>query len=149
MNTKTVATEAKGLVLSVYRNAQYTTDFTLGGLTGRHNGVTLVGFQTEADEDEDRAFYPLLQQMHVTRLPKGCEVFAPTEQAPAVILRYSATLDTTAPRQMHLAPVEAGPQRGMASGNYAGTTDSRLSELMELLTGYRQNIISVHDRFEG
>jgi hypothetical protein len=36
----------------------------------------------------------------------------------------------------------------MASGNYAGTTDSRLPELLEHLTGYPQNIISVHDRFE-
>lgn len=145
---KTAAVDAKGLTLSVYRNAEYTTDFTLGGLTGRHNAVTLVGFQTPDDEDEDRAFYPLTG-MHVTRLPRGCEVFAPTEQAPAVILRYSAALDTRAPRQMHLAPVDAGPRRGMAGGNFAGTSDSRLPELMEQLTGYRQHIISVHDRFEG
>ena len=145
---KTVATEAKGLVLSVYRNAEYTTDFTLGGLTGRHNKVTLVGFQTPQDEDDDEAFYPL-SGMHVTRLPKGCQVFAPTDDAPAVILRYSATLDTRTPRSMHLAPVEGGPRRGMAGGNYAGTTDSRLPALMEQLTGYRHNILSVHDRFEG
>jgi hypothetical protein len=37
----------------------------------------------------------------------------------------------------------------MAGGNYAGTTDSRLPELMAQLTGYRQSVISVHDRFEG
>ena len=58
---KTAAVDAKGLTLSVYRNAEYATDFTLGGLTGRHNAVTLIGFQTPDDEDEDRAFYPLLR----------------------------------------------------------------------------------------
>lgn len=147
MSKTSITNEGKGLILSVYRDAQFTTDFTLGGLTGRHERVTLVGIQTAADEAEDRLFHPLIG-IHITALPEQCRVFAPTSAAPAVVLRYSAALDATRPPRMHLAPVEAGPRRGMASGNYAGTTDSRLPELLEQLTGYPQAIISVHDRFE-
>ncbi|MBP2527470.1 hypothetical protein U2G91_26255 (plasmid) [Rhodococcoides fascians] len=147
MSKNAIANEGKGLILSVYRDAQLATDFTLGGLTGRHERVTLVGIETDADEDDNMLFYPLVG-MRVTALPEQSRVFAPTSSAPAVVLRYSASLDSRRPRKMHLAPVEAGIRRGMASGNYAGTTDSRLPELLERLTGYPQNIISVHDRFE-
>lgn len=136
-----------GLRLSVYRNAELTTDCTLNGITARHTSVTLVGVQTEGNDREDRASGNYAGTLHVTALPRGMQAHPVREDAPAVILRYSASYYGEV-RYMHLVPASSGTDRGMAGGNYAGTSDSRLPELLERLTGVRVRILDVHDRFE-
>lgn len=147
----TAATEPKGLHLDVYRNAQGV-DCTLGGITATHNHVTLVGYITDADDTATRESvrFDVLPQRAATLLPRDSRVFPATDDAPAVLLRYSAALYPTTGRAIHLIPADLAPGRHcMAGGNYAGTSDSRLYELLEHLTGYRHAIVPVHDRIES
>ena len=49
---------------------------------------------------------------------------------------------------LSLVPTNSGKMY-MAGGNLANTSDSRWSEYIESLCGYRHSAISIHDRTEG
>lgn len=142
----------KGLRLSVYRNADGT-DCTLNGISATHTDVTLIGYITDADEQATRQSLreDVLPQRAATMLPRECRVFTPTDDAPAVLLRYSASLYPNGiGRAIHFIPADlpAG-QHVMFGGNYSGVGDTRFGQLTEQLTGYRHYIVPVHDRIES
>jgi hypothetical protein len=127
----------KGLRLSVYRAVDFP-DCTNGGISGTHARVTVVGRLVDGV---------------VMPLPLGCCVFEADDDAPAVVLveshcpRYDPT--------PHLIPLEfvdgtpVGSVGPMSGGNYAGTTDSRWSELGKLYEGVRHlDAVAIHDRIE-
>ena len=89
-------------------------------------------------------------------------VFAPRDNAPAVALEinnipFRKSADDKPDKRVHLTPVHwdtlarlyvrAHPWT-MAGGNYATTSDSRLSELLEDVLGHTYGPLSVHDRVE-
>lgn len=128
----------KGLRLSVYRAAGRDTDCTNGGITGKHDSVIVVGVLVDGE---------------VKPLPRNCQVFEPSDDAPAVVLVEShiALRDPTP----HLVPLEyakgtppdhVGP---MAGGNYAGSSDSRWADLGKLYGPLRLDVVAVHDRVES
>lgn len=128
----------KGLLLSVYKNADSNYDCTNGGVTATATRLTLVGIK------KGGKILPLTKRM---------QVFQPNESAPAVILCESALPGMYGP---HLEPLEyadshntreyAGPMMG---GNYAASCDSRWSELGELFGHGRISAVPVHDRVES
>ena len=84
-------------------------------------------------------------------LPRECRVFTPTDDAPAVLVRYSASLyPNGVGRAIHLIPADLPAGRhAMFGGNYSGVGDTRFGQLTEQLTGYRHYIVPVHDRIES
>lgn len=144
----------KGLRLDVYR-AAHGMDCTLHGITSEHTDVTLIGYQTDAeialtDESATIDVYP---DLALRRLPRTSQVFAATDDAPAVVLvvRTHHGLSGGRERYAYLAPLAALATHKwvMFGGNYAATTDSRLPELLGTLTGSRHSILPVHDRTEN
>ena len=125
--------DRKGLILSVYRNAELG-DCTNGGITSRVAMITVTGVRKGWHRGEG-----------VTEpLPEHMRVFAPSERAPEVelIIRDNGSI-----RWLSLEPAADGPADCtpyMAGGNYAGSTDSRWSELC----GSHGPLVSVHDRTE-
>lgn len=125
----------KGLRLSIYRAADLGADCTNGGISGKANTVTVVGRLVNGE---------------IVPLPKG--VFEPTDEAPAVVLVPSRapSYDPTP----HLIPLEfadglpAGHVGPMFGGNYAGSCDSRWSDLGKFY-GVRLDVVAVHDRIES
>jgi hypothetical protein len=69
--------------------------------------------------------------------------FQPSEDYPAVTLKLGPTMG------MRLVPVKNENDWVMAGGNYAGTCDSRFSEAVESMCGYRHNMIEIFDRVEN
>jgi len=70
--------------------------------------------------------------------------FEPSDEYPAVVL-------TEGPfNSVNLVPVEliGSGKWTMFGGNYAGTSDSRFSEAVEKMCGYRHGMIKIHDRVE-
>lgn len=130
---------ARGLTLDVYRN--HRGDFTLNGISATHNQVTLVGTVDQYQWSETP----------VTPMPKESQVFAASDDAPAVALVDKG--DT-----VNLVPVQWDDEEGtwrrintwfMAGGNYAATADSRIGELIQKVTGHRfYGAIAIHDREE-
>lgn len=127
----------KGLTLSVYKSARIG-DCTNGGITAKADKVVVVGFLVDG---------------RVEPLPRDCRVFEPSDDAPAVVLVPSRIpgYDPTP----HLIPLEfaealpdgrVGP---MSGGNYAGSCDSRWSDLGKLFgVGLHLDLVAVHDRTE-
>jgi hypothetical protein len=120
----------KGLLLSVYKNANC--DCTNGGVTATATQLTLVGIKRGGE---------------IEPLSPRAQVFAPTKDAPAVILCESALPGMYGP---HLEPLEHADGVGpMMGGNYAASSDSRWSELGELFGHGRISAVPVHDRVES
>jgi hypothetical protein len=125
--------QRKGMLLSVYRNAELG-DCTNGGITSRCGKVVVTTVREGwiRGEGESRP------------LPPDMQVFTPTEQAPEVEL---VIRDNGCVRWLNLEPAADGPADQtpyMAGGNYAGTTDSRWNKLV----GSHGSLVSVHDRTE-
>lgn len=129
----------KGLRLTVYRAADGK-DYSNGGITSKHAEVTLVGTKRKGQP--------------VQPLDRYSRVFDVTDDAPAVVLVESAVPGLYGP---HLEPLEyveahntqdyAGPMYG---GNYAGSSDSRVTELGRTVFGHdHSDIYPVHDRVES
>lgn len=136
---------ACGLTLSVYRDPASDVDATNGGITSRATRLTLVGYYDDSEPHPEP---------HVIPLPEHSQVFAPTEEAPAVVLRLrrigGPVLDLV-PARWDPLPRKYVAVEGwfMSGGNYAATTDSRLSELARDLTGRPfYGALAVHDRKE-
>lgn len=128
-------TQPKGLILFVYRAADHR-DCTLGGVSGKHDGLTLVGYKRASDKE----WQPL---------ERHAQVFEPDENRPAVILVESKVPQHYGP---HLEPVDLHESRKwtMFGGNYAGTSDSRWAELGQTIFGHdRLDVVAVHDRVES
>lgn len=127
----------KGLILSVYRPADLPGDHTNGGITATANAVTVTGIRRGGRTRKPGPVEPL---------PRTMRVFTPSERAPEVtlILRDNGSGGTW----LSLEPAGAGESRWwMAGGNYAGTSDSRWSELCGDGPG-GGHPVSVHDRSE-
>ena len=70
--------------------------------------------------------------------------FEPDKKTPAVKL-----VEGNLPNTVKIVPDEVGDQWSMFGGNYAATSDSRLAEAVEKITGHRgDGIVAVHDRVE-
>lgn len=123
----------KGLLLSVYRSPRIG-DCTNGGISSGADQVVVVG---------------LIRGGQFEPLPRRSQVFEPGDDAPAVVLvesrlpkQYGPHLEPAGER----APGMVGP---MSGGHYAGSSDSRWSELGDLFGHSRLGLVSIHDRFES
>jgi hypothetical protein len=126
----------RGLILSVYRNAELG-DCTNGGITATANAVTVTGIRRGSRTRKPAAVEPL---------PRSMRVFTPSERAPEVtlVIRDNGSGGTW----LSLEPAGADESRWwMAGGNYAGSSDSRWSELCGAGAG-GGHPVSVHDRSE-
>ena len=129
----------KGLILSVYRNAELPGDHTNGGITATANAVTVTGVRRGTRTRKPAAVEPL---------PRNMRVFKPTERAPEVTLVIRD--NGTGGHWLSLEPAADGPGGSvwwMAGGNYAGACDSRWAELTGEGPGGGRPV-SVHDRTE-
>lgn len=135
--TRKLPEGAKGLTLTVYRPADSTYDCTLNGISSRHAKLTLVGIIDDREAAQWGAPAP------VQELPARSRVFAPSDEAPAVVLRIRNQGDRLI---YSIEPYQAdgGSRWYMAGGNYAGSCDSRISDL----TGRQYGAIAIHDRHE-
>lgn len=123
----------KGLSLHVYRNALG--DATNGGISADNDVLMLVGYQ--------------MGQGTISPLPKSSRVFEPEDLDNAVILRIGPFGPSLVPlkiAQEGHAPGFVGPMMG---GNYATSSDSRLSDLLRTLDQPPYAPIPVHDRMES
>jgi len=125
----TTTSNGPGLILNIFRHANR--DCTAGGLSSKVDSVTLVGF---IDLDGDT--HPM---------PEGSRVFPATDERPAVLLRVRQIGTLTA----SIEPLASQGQWHMMGGNFAYTSDSRFSHLLEEL-GFTNtySAIPIHDRIE-
>lgn len=131
------AIDHKGITISVYRNGGY--DATAGGVSSKADRLTVVGV-----EDSLGQFFPM---------PRGSQVFAPSEDAPAVVVKVRnvggpvlSVVPATYDEQRQTYKAHPGV---MAGGNYAATSDSRVGELVRTVTGHDfYGAMAVHDRIE-
>lgn len=126
----------KGMMLGVARAVDLGVDTTLGGISSRFTRLTLVGVL-----DEERI---------VRRLPAHMQVFEVTADRPPVLLQIRQLGDKVA--SIIPASEDGTPAEGwfMAGGNYAAWSDSRVSDLVSELLGYRfYGALSIHDRKES
>jgi len=107
-------------------------DCTNGGVSSRHDSLTVVAF--------------IGQDGIVRPLPPRSRVFAATPSAPAVALRHGPM------NTVHIVPLsEDGTVAGwhMMGGNYAAVTDSRLRDVVAVLLEHDfYGAIAIHDRVE-
>ena len=132
-------TEHKGLLVHVYRSALGGPDTTNGGVSAQHDGLTVVGFQRH----DDAHWRPLEHQ---------CQIFTPTELAPAAILVESRIPHLYGPHLVPLDLIENPPEGHvgpMMGGNYAGSSDSRWGMLGSMFKGLRLDVVPIHDRVES
>lgn len=125
-----------GLILSVYRPADSTTDCTNQGLTSRCNAITVV--------NADGPFNPTGERPAFMLVPGGLANtvrLVPAENAGTdEFLLWVPMAQNT--------KEYAGPMFG---GNYAGTSDSRFGQAICSFTGqdFANGIVAVHDRLES
>lgn len=136
----------RGLRVTVLRNAAHG-DCSLNGISSTHTRLTVIGYTRPG-------------QKAVLPLARGSRVFAPTEDAPAVAIatrRCSSFFGAVdASGLVDIVPIlddgsgtyTARP--GMEGGNYADLSDSRLTDLVSDLVGWRfHGAVAIHDRFES
>jgi hypothetical protein len=126
----------RGLVLDVYRHASGSYgDCTRGGITGRHDTVTVVGVVTYREGSRDKP--------DVGPVPRDARHRLPTDDAPPVWLVIRPDGDR------YLTPGDAATglpdARGgwMDGGNFAASPDSRWTDVVGHIVAVR-----VHDRRE-
>ena len=121
-----------GLLVSVYRNAEFEadgTDCTNGGLSGRFRKLLIVNVPGPTP---DNGMHPAM--LLVDDQPCG-------EPYPKLV-----PADPDDHDKPYRSPTLCGPMMG---GNYAGSSDSRLGQAVHELCGLRLSILPVHDRFES
>ena len=130
----------RGLTIQVYRPAD-APDCTLGGISSRFSRLTLVGIVDDRDTFLQIGTYA---PAPVRALPSNCQVCEPAADRPPVVLRIRKMGDrllyTIEPYQ-----ADGGSRWYMAGGNYAGSSDSRFSQL----AGGTYGALNIHDRHEG
>lgn len=142
---------ARALTVSVLRPAG-APDATLGGISSNYARLAIVGYTIR-----DRA----AQLRHGTATEVHEIPGAPTrniiEEEPPVILVVIEDLHGTRTARFTPATWDAtrsqwkeDPQWWMAGGNYATTSDSRLSDIVTTLLGERfYGALAIHDRNEA
>jgi hypothetical protein len=130
-------TKQAGLHLSVLRPANGT-DCTNEGLSSTVAALTLVAVIDE------RKFNNRREDSAPEAVPAVAQVSLPSLTAPAVLLRIRL-FGSTRPT-FSIEPAAALPHQSwyMAGGNYAVTTDSRFTQLLEGMYG----AVAIHDRQE-
>lgn len=137
----------KGITLTVARTTLG--DFTIGGVSGKHDCLTLVGVIDTRKPEVARMAFP-----RVAPMPPSSRVFEPNENQPPVaflvrnvggvvlcVVPVVWDAEARAYRQEH--------SHSMAGGNFAESCDSRVSELAQQLTGHVwYGAFAVHDRVE-
>lgn len=117
----------KGLIIDLFVSSTYLRPRTFGGgghVFGDAREVTIVG----------------IHEGGKTRpLPKGAQVFEPSERAPAALLVFRTI---GGERIASIAPAE-NPSRHMSGGALADSSDSRWRQLVGFYGG-----VVVHDRYE-
>jgi hypothetical protein len=125
---------AKGLTVDLYYGSYESTSCVWNRPGARPTSVTIVAIRDETTSRSQAALQPLPEDL---RAP-----FTATPERPAAVLvkrRVGRTIWHIEP----LTPPEAGRTSFMAGGCYAGTSDSRFSEI----TGF-YGAVSVHDYSE-
>lgn len=137
--TDTQTPARKGMLLFVYRPADGN-DYTNGGISGQVTRLTVTGIRYSYGFDSTtKLTHP---KDEITELPRDMQVFAPSENAPEVIL---VIRDNGIVRWLHLEPATPAPGDQtpyMAGGNLATTSDSRWSELAG-------QPVEIHDRSDS
>lgn len=136
-----IGTHISMFQLSVLRDVSYSADTTLGGVTSTHKRLALVG-----------------------TIPLGTTEIHPITNAPTLALRSDSAPVVLQAKQgfgrvtASLVPLvydaeqavwsyKAG--RFMAGGNYAATSDSRVTDIISAMLGHRfYGALAVHDRYE-
>lgn len=117
----------RGMTLEVYRTSG--ADCSLGGISATHDTLLVTHYVKDG---------------MVRPLPEDMQVFGEWFEWPRVIL------EVTPQGWVRLVPA-VSEGWGMAGGNYAGTSDSRWTDLLTALTGHHpvSSLVSIHDRFEN
>lgn len=152
-NTATDNYTEKGMRVYVLRAPAFG-DCTNNGISARHTALTVVGIITPGNEADNKEsdLVDINRNLYITRLPKDSRVFAPSDYAPAAVLRYSNGWTNRDHKPLHLAPLDACLDGTwlMAGGNYAEGSDSRWTALLRTLTGSPATsaAVPIHDRIE-
>jgi hypothetical protein len=121
----------KGLTAYIYRNPMFS-GCSLDGISARCDQVTVVGTYDRRPGGNWNEFNPM---------PKGAQIFAPTETAPPVALIYRRVGGKDV---VHAEPLTGGARKHyMAGGSYIDSSDSRLSDMIGFY-----GAVSFHDRCE-
>lgn len=148
------AHQPSGLVLDVYRTSRRG-DCTNGGVSATHADLLLVGIL-----DERRTFTAGVDVLPTEYAPHGARRHFLGDEGPTrptVALQICARSFFVSENYAALVPVEWDHEANryrrthswvMFGGNYAATSDSRLSELAAHFLHYRASILPIHDRVE-
>ncbi|SLG39702.1 Uncharacterised protein [Mycobacteroides abscessus subsp. abscessus] len=143
--------DLRGLTLNVYRRSGGDIDCTLGGLTATHDRLTLIGYVTHGfhSGETQSIFRPsawLVRQASAAAPP----VVAIVRKLRSGVLAYlepAPVIDNGAGRFVAVRDMRRRPVHG---GNLAGTSDSRLAEILDVLLGHpTPDALRVHDRYES
>lgn len=132
----------KGLTVDVYRTATHgmNADFSLGGVSATHNELTITGV-VESGTDRRPVF---------RELDSYSQVFAVRDDKPEAWLYQRQIFDKSlwcvipAMPADYLGGIGGWVSRLMFGGNYASTSDSRLSTLVDFY-----GALAIHDRCES
>lgn len=132
---------SRGMILGVARAVDLHSDTTLGGISSRFTNLTLVGILDETGDPRTARLRPL---------PVRMQVFGPADDRPPVLLQIrqiGGKVASIVPANEDGTPAEGWH---MAGGNYAAWSDSRISDLVSELLGYRfYGALPIHDRKES
>lgn len=127
--------ERKGITVEVFKRSNPSwPDCSNGGVTSKHHTLVVVG-----TKNGDGPIVPV---------DGGISILMSEEDWPSVVLvnRPRVCLVPLEYLEDGLPKGHVGP---MAGGNAAGTTDSRWSELGQVVGNQRISIVPVHDRIES
>lgn len=119
----------KGLRLNVYR-AVGLPDCTLGGITSKAANVTATTIREIG----------VGQKLQERSLPRDSRVYVPEPDAPETVLVIQHR--PRGQRWLHLEPADHPGRAYMSGGNYAGSYDSRWTDIAGT------DLLPVHDRHE-
>jgi len=133
-----------GLHCNVYRNARGG-DCSNGGPSSKVDDFTVVGVVRTREQRQAKTYEPL---------PRGSQVFSPSESSPAAVLVLS-NLQGGPPHLVPLEIYESG-KWAMFGGNLADYSDGRWCDLVasfqpkaKELGLYLSSSVDIHDRIEN
>lgn len=130
-------TDLKGLIVSILEDKRIG-NCSNGGLSSKFSALTIVGIVDHTNSAD-------LAKREVKPLPKYSQVFSPTEDAPAAIIKYRTMGSKRLVSVEPLEGVESGKGTPwMAGGSYVSSSDSRWGELVGFY-----GAVSLHDRTES
>lgn len=129
-------TDFKGLRVSILQDAEIG-NCSNGGVSSKVNALTIVGIV-------DHTYPNDLAKREVKPLPVDSRIFAPTEDAPAAIIKYR---NMGSERLVTVEPLDDARATGtpwMAGGAYVTSSDSRWRRLVGFY-----GAPALHDRTES